>query len=122
MTVLVIDDTDSAREVAERTLRFYGLEAVGAASGAEALQLLDHLTPDLILLDIAMPEMDGLSLLERLRQDARWQDIPVVMLTAIADEQSIRRAFRMGACEYLVKAGFSAPRMLEVVRRHARQP
>lgn len=120
MTVLVVDDTDSAREVAERILRFYGVQAVGARSGEECLTLLEQMTPDLILLDIAMPKMDGLTLLEHLHEDVRWKDIPVVMMTAIADEESVGKAFRLGAREYLVKADFTIPRMLEVVKRHAR--
>jgi CheY-like chemotaxis protein len=120
MLVLVIDDTDSAREVAERILRSDGVEAVGASSGSEALAVLEDRSPDLILLDVAMPDMDGLTFLEQLRQDARWRNIPVVMMTAMSDEESVRRAFRLGACEYLVKAEFTLPRMLEVVRRHAR--
>jgi CheY-like chemotaxis protein len=120
MMVLVVDDTDSARDVAERILRFYGVQAMGAKSGAEALTVLEQVQPDLILLDIAMPDMDGLGFLERLRKDTRWGEIPVVMMTAMADEESVGRAFRLGACEYLVKADFTAPRMLEVVRRHAR--
>jgi CheY-like chemotaxis protein len=121
MRVLVVDDTDSAREVAERILRLHGVQAVGARNGDEALSMLDGLDPDLILLDVSMPGMDGLTLLERLRQIPRWTTLPVVMMTAICDEESVGRARRLGACEYLVKADFSAPRMLEVVRRYARQ-
>lgn len=121
MMVLVVDDTDSAREVAERILRFHGVQAIGARSGDEALAFMDRFDPDLVLLDISMPGMDGLSLLERLRQEPRWKTIPVVMMTAICDEESVRRARRLGACEYLVKADFTAPRMLEVVKQHARR-
>ena len=120
MTVLVVDDTDSARDVAERILRFYGVDTIGARSGVEALELLEKDLPDLILLDISMPEMDGLTFLEHLRQQPRFQELPVVMMTAIADKESVNRAFALGVCEYLVKADFSAPRMVEVVRRHAR--
>lgn len=121
MRVLVVDDTDSAREIAERILRFHGVQAVGARSGEEALSLIDRVDPDLMLLDVSMPGMDGLTLLELLRQMPRWHALPVVMMTAICDEQSVGRAQRLGACEYLVKADFTAPHMLEVVRRHARR-
>ena len=120
MLVLVVDDTDSARDIAERILRFYGVQTIGARSGPEALDLLDQISPDLILLDISMPDMDGLTLLEHIRNDSRWQDIPVVMMTAMTDKESVKRAFGLGACEYLVKAEFSAPRMLEVVNRYAK--
>lgn len=121
MRVLVVDDTDSARDVTERILRHHGLQAAGARSGEEALTLLDQIDPDLILLDVSMPGMDGLTLLERLRQHPRWRGLPVVMLTAISDEASISRAQELGASDYLVKAEFTAPRMLEVVRRYARR-
>ena len=119
MTVLVVDDTDTARDVVERILRFHGVNAFGARNGFEALSLLDQVSPDLVLLDVSMPEMDGLTVLQRIRENPRWHDTPVVMMSAISDEESVGKAFRLGACEYLVKANFSAPRMLEVVLRHA---
>jgi len=121
MTVLVVDDTDSARDIATRLLRHHGLEVFQAESGADALGMLEHLNPDVILLDISMPDMDGLEVLEKLRQDPRWEDIPVVMLTAVMNEEYVRRALSLGASEYLLKAGFTAPRLLEVVKRHARR-
>jgi CheY-like chemotaxis protein len=121
MTVLVVDDTDSARDVTERILRFHGVKAVGARSGIEALTLIEGVDPDLVLLDVSMPGMDGLTLLQRLRENPRWHEVPVVMMTAICDEASVGRAKELGACEYLVKADFTAPRMLEVVRQHARR-
>ncbi|HEY2584898.1 MAG TPA: response regulator [Tepidisphaeraceae bacterium] len=119
MTVLVVDDTDTARDVVQRILRFHGVNAFGARNGPEALSLLDQVAPDLVLLDVSMPEMDGLTVLERIRDNPRWHGTPVVMMSAISDEELVGRAFRLGACEYLVKAEFSAPRMLEIVRRHA---
>ena len=120
MIVMVVDDTDSARDLAERILRFYGLHAIGAKSGPEALALLEQTIPDLIFLDIAMPEMDGLSVLAQLRQDPRWESIPVVMLTALNDEESLSQARRLGACEYLIKAAFTPLQMRDVVQRYAR--
>lgn len=121
MTVLVVDDTDSARDVTQRILRHYGMECIGAESGQDALTLLESMTPDVILLDLAMPDMDGMMVLERLRQDPRWIGIPVIMLSAISDEESVRRAKGLGARDYLVKATFTPPLMLEVVRRHTRK-
>lgn len=120
MMVLVVDDTDSARDVAERILRFHGVQTMAAKSGEECLSILQNHSPDLVLLDISMPDMDGLSLLEQIRLNPDWRQIPVVMLTAISDKESVGRAMGLGASAYLVKADFNAPQMIEVIRRCAR--
>lgn len=116
--VLVIDDTDSARLTMARLLRREGFEAACAADGREALVKIDRDQPDLLLLDISMPEMDGLELLERLRRQPEHRDLPVLMMTAITDEETIRRAMELGAKEYLVKARFSWDDVADRVRRH----
>jgi len=78
-------------------------------------------TPDLILLDVLMPELDGLEMLEVLHADPRWKALPVVMLTAVSDINCIRRAEQLGAKAYLVKATFSVAEMLGHVREYTGQ-
>ena len=117
-TVLVVDDEAGARRALMRVLEGQGYETIGACDGKEAMQTLESRTPDLILLDVLMPELDGLELLERLHEHPEWKGLPVVMLTAVSDINCIRRAEQLGAKEYLVKATFSVSEMLGHVARY----
>jgi CheY-like chemotaxis protein len=128
-TILVVDDELTTRNSLTRLLRHEGYDVVGAASGREALDVLEHTSvddpppsgphaPDLVLLDLMMPEIDGLELLEVLHGDPRWKEIPVVVLTGVSDVHTVRKAERMGAKEYLVKATFSVAEMLGHVRKY----
>ena len=116
-TVMVVDDEAATRNTLARLLRREGYEAVCAGDGREALLALNEHTPDLILLDLMMPELDGLELLEILHAHPRWKSLPVIVLTALSDIHCIRRAEQLGAREYLVKAAFSIQEMLSHVRR-----
>ena len=115
-TVLVVDDEASARQALMRVLGREGYHTIGVADGREALRELEARTPDLVLLDVLMPVLGGLELLEILHDDVRWRSLPVVMMTAISDTHTINRAQQLGAKAYLVKATFSVAQMLEQVR------
>ncbi len=117
-TIMVVDDTASAREMLARLLRREGYQTVTANNGKEALDSLSQTHPDLILLDVAMPELDGLSFLEILHDNPEWRSLPVIMMTAVSDTHCIRRAEQLGAKEYLVKATFSIVEMLDHVRKY----
>ena len=120
-TVLVVDDEAGARRALMRVLEGQGYETIGACDGKEAMHTLESRTPDLILLDVLMPELDGLEMLEVLHADPRWKALPVVMLTAVSDINCIRRAEQLGAKAYLVKATFSVAEMLGHVREYTGQ-
>jgi CheY-like chemotaxis protein len=115
---MVVDDADLARQTLVRLLRREGYQAIAAASGREALDDLSRYVPDLILLDVAMPGLDGLELLEILHANPQWQSIPVVMLTGVSDTHVVHRAEQLGAKEYWVKATFSLQQMLDAVRKY----
>src|SRR5687768_12644331 len=106
-TVLVVEDSPAAREVVMRILRREGYDVIGASNGLEALDSIHDRHPDLVLLDVMMPEMDGMSVLARLRQDAETADLPVILITALSDEKRMNRARELGARDYLVKSQFS---------------
>ena len=99
--VLVIDDEPGVRELISEALSLSEITAVQAADGLEALSFLRRERFDLLILDINMPKLDGLALLEKLR--AEGMSVPVLMLSARADKADINQGLRTGADDYLTK-------------------
>ena len=88
--LLVVDDEPSIRELLTASLRFAGFEVFPAADGAEALKLAEQYRPDLVVLDIMLPDLDGFTVTRKLRE--RGRDVPVVFLTARDDTRTRSRA------------------------------
>ena len=118
--VLVVEDSTAAREVVMRILRREGYDVVGAANGLEGLDAILSEDPDLVLLDVMMPEMDGFTMLEHLRRTQDHSDIPVILLSALSDEARLQRARDLGASGYLVKSRFSYDDLVEEVAKNVR--
>ncbi len=99
--IMLVDDAEPYMNIMSSVLRGCGLEVHLARGAPEALQMLDQVTPDLILLDVMMPEVDGISFLSQLRSDARLQVVPVVVVTAYPDTR--QEAIQAGANGFLAK-------------------
>ena len=100
---MLVDDEPANLTLLEELLRLEGYATVSAESGAEALSLARASRPDLILLDIMMPEMNGFDVCDRLRKDTALQTVPVIFLTALDDDSSRLRGLEMMADDYLTK-------------------
>ena len=98
-----VDDDRTIREIEVYTLEQTGFEARGFANGPEMLEALKTEIPDLIILDIMMPEADGLEVLSKLRSESAYKDIPVIMATAKGTEMDKIGGLNAGADDYLVK-------------------
>jgi chemosensory pili system protein ChpA (sensor histidine kinase/response regulator) len=105
LTVLLVDDSVSVRKVMSRLISNAGWNPIPAKDGVDALEVLDGLadTPEVFLLDVEMPRMDGFELLSKLRADERYQNVPVVMVSSRAGEKHRRKAKELGATDYVVK-------------------
>jgi putative two-component system response regulator len=101
--ILVVDDNSLNTEAITRRLERGGFHTFKAESGAQAFRILENFTVDLILLDVMMPEMDGYEVLERLKQTEKWLHIPVVMVSALEQQESVVRCIEAGADDYLTK-------------------
>jgi two-component system chemotaxis response regulator CheY len=113
-TVLVVDDTEFMVKVLADIFTGDGFEVVTAANGEEALRLYEEHLPDLVTLDVVMPGMDGIAVLQRLREiDPAAK---VVMVSAVGLEAKVMEAFRVGARNYVLKP-FERDRVLEAVRK-----
>ncbi|MDI1480464.1 hybrid sensor histidine kinase/response regulator [Polyangium sp. y55x31] len=101
--VLVVDDSEQNRALAEETLRVEGYDVVTATTGEHALEVFVREAPDLVLLDVRMPGLDGFATCTRLRALPRGDETPVVFLTALRDLETFDRASRAGADDFLTK-------------------
>ncbi|MFV1996903.1 MAG: PleD family two-component system response regulator [Acidiferrobacterales bacterium] len=102
-SLLIVDDNAMNRDMLARRLARDGYVITTASGGREALQCVDRQNFDLVLLDILMPDIDGYKVLEEMKADARTREIPVVMLTAVHEMDSVVRCFEMGVEDYLTK-------------------
>ena len=100
-TLLVVDDNESNLDMLLGMLDAY--DVIVALDGKSALDLLQYETPDVILLDIIMPGIDGDEVCTRIKTNPRWRDIPILFITAKTDEASLVRAFDVGGCDYVTK-------------------
>jgi DNA-binding response OmpR family regulator len=101
--ILVVDDEQDIVTIIGKVLKKSGYEVITAADGLECIEAVEHEQPDLILLDNIMPNMDGQAVLSKLKTSKKTVDIPVIMVTALADQEHIIIAQKGGAIEYIVK-------------------
>ena len=118
--LLVDDDKDTCRPLA-RLLQYLGHEVQHATSGREALGRLSQWRPNLVLMDVSMPEMDGLQVLQEMRKNPELEETPVMMYTALSDEKRRRRAMELGARDYLVKGLTGLGELQSRINRHLLQ-
>src|ERR1700704_5804856 len=111
MRILIVDDSEDHRDLTEGTLLSAGYDdVITAASGWDALKTLDigcnsdgRPSADIVLLDIVMPEMDGVEACARIRNDQRYADLPIIMVTSLDDMGTLTNAFVAGAPHYVTK-------------------
>jgi two-component system phosphate regulon response regulator PhoB len=101
--VLVVDDDVDINEVVQEGLRSAGYDVAGALSGAEALAEVERRCPDLVLLDQMLPDIDGVEVCRRLRESARTRRVPIMFLSARAEQDARVRGLALGADDYVVK-------------------
>ena len=115
-TIFVVDDSHTNLFAAEEALEeLYNVITV--PSGAKTITLLEKIKPDLILLDIEMPEMDGFEVLKFLKSQDRFKEIPVIFLTSLVDTDVEVKGFQMGVVDFIIKP-FSAPVLINRVKLH----
>ena len=101
--ILIAEDDPASRELLLEILDSMGYEVIAACDGAEALQKIGETHPDLALLDIQMPTLDGFAVLRRIRQDARFANLPVIALTAYAMKEDQEKTLRAGFNAHISK-------------------
>lgn len=118
LKVLVIDDEPDVLMLCRVNLELAGHEVVEASNGEDGLELALAERPDAIVLDLMLPKLDGISVLEALRSDEQTRDVPVILLTAKTQREDRRAAWRAGCTEYLTKP-FSPVELVKIAERAA---
>ncbi|MDO8577308.1 MAG: response regulator [Candidatus Wildermuthbacteria bacterium] len=115
-TILVVEDESALQKALSDVLAQEGFGVISALDGEAGLRLAQEKKPGLILLDLILPKMNGLEVLEALKKDGATKQIPVIVLTNLEDMKNIQKAVDLGATTYLVKANYSLEEVLEKVR------
>ncbi len=102
-TVLVVDDEPYGFDVIEAHLYREGYNLIYVSSGIEALNRLDSIEPDVILLDVMMPQMDGIEVCQKIKSDQYWKHIPIIMVTALSSKEDLARSLDAGADDFVTK-------------------
>lgn len=116
-TILIVDDIPKNIELAANILKAKNYNITFATSGASALEKVESIDFDLILLDVMMPGMDGFEVCERLKEDPKTKDIPVIFVTAKSETENVVKGFELGAVDYVTKP-FNAEELHARVKTH----
>jgi CheY-like chemotaxis protein len=115
--LLLVEDDRFLRKAAEASLRREGFEVLIAADGEEALRQAAATMPDLILLDLIMPKLQGFEVLRRLKEDPATAAIPVIILSNLGQERDVKQAMDAGARAYFIKSNLSLQELVREVQK-----
>lgn len=115
--VLLVEDDAMLVDMYVMKFESEGFEVWHGGNGIEGLALLaEKGVPDILLLDVMMPQMDGFTMLGKVKENPQWKNIPVILLTNLGQETDVKKGMAMGANDYLVKANFTPAQVVEKVK------
>jgi len=114
--ILLVEDDKFLRELIVQKLEKEGFEAQSAIEAEEAFKLMDEKKPNIVLLDLVLPGMDGFSVIHRIKENPQTSDVAVIVLSNLGQKEDIERAMSEGASDYLIKANFTLGEVAEKIR------
>jgi twitching motility two-component system response regulator PilG len=115
--ILVVDDSQPILELASTMLKLLGYEPLKASTGVEALRILSQESPDMALLDVMLPDMDGFKICQHIRGNANLAEMPVFMVSAKKTSEDMERGLKVGANEYVTKP-FKSAEMAQLIKTY----
>jgi len=115
-TILIIEDDKFLRELIAKKLIKEGYEISEAVDGEEGMKKVKEEKPDLVLLDLILPGIDGFEVLSRMREESALASIPVIILSNLGQREDVEKGLRMGAVDYLIKAHFTPGEIIEKIK------
>lgn len=116
--IMIVEDDSFVMDIYHTKLEQENFEVIEAVNGVEAMKKLQEVSPDIILLDIIMPYMDGLEVLQKIKGDDKLKNIPVVLLTNLSQKEEVNRGLELGANDYLIKSHFTPSEVLEKIKNY----
>lgn len=118
--IMIVEDDSFVMDIYQTKLTQSGFDVILAVNGLEAIKKLEKEKelPDLMLLDIIMPYMDGLEFLKKIKEDERFKEIPVILLTNLSQKEEIDEGMGLGAVDYLIKSHFTPSEVLEKINNY----
>ena len=116
--IAIIEDEPFLATMYVTKFELEGFEVLRASDGTEGLELIKNNRPDLILLDIVMPKMDGFEVLTLLKKDAETAKIPVILLTNLGQRTDIEKGMALGAADYIIKANYTPAQVVAKAKEH----
>ncbi len=115
--ILIIEDDRFLRELMARKLTQVNYEVVEAVDGEDGLQKIAEKKPDLVLLDLILPGIDGFKVLSKVKETPNLSSIPIIILSNLGQREDIERGLKLGAVDFLVKANFTPNEIVEKIKR-----
>ena len=119
--VLIIEDDSYISDMYRIKFESENFETVVASNGIEGIKFLEKAVPDIILLDVVMPKIDGFSVLKEIKKNSKLDKIPVVLLTNLSQKENVERGFELGASSYIIKAHFTPSEVVEKIKEVLKQ-
>ncbi len=118
--IMIVEDDAFVMDIYKTKLSNEGFKLLIANNGKQAIEKIEEgvVIPDLILLDIVMPYVDGLTVLKKIQKNKIWKSIPVILLTNLSQREEIKEGFRLGAKDYLIKSHFTPSEVVEKVNQY----
>jgi len=117
ITILIVEDDTFLADLYKTKFEMEGLKVLVAYEGEKGLALAKKNNPDIILLDLILPKLSGFEILKTLKADAKYRDIPVVLLTNMSQKADVDKGLKLGADDYLIKAHFMPTEVIEKIKR-----
>ena len=114
--ILLIEDDKFISDLYKDGLEWAGLKMITAYDGKEGMEKIKSENPDLILLDLVLPTMNGFEILEKIKRDDKFKNIPIIILSNLSEKEDVKKAMELGADDYLVKVKFSIKEVIAKVK------
>jgi len=115
--ILIVEDDEFLRTLMSKKLSSAGFNVSAATDGEKAIEKIKEEKPDLVLLDLILPSIDGFEVLSKIKQDSETKNIPVIILSNLGQKEEIEKGLKLGASDYLIKAQFTTEEILEKIKK-----